>query len=137
MKKQNVPIDVDKMQSAKDLFFTKNEYRLDTRFVLNDGQTHPFALLVPGGGYSFVCSFIEGTPVARKLNENGISAFILYYHVKDKARYPMPQKDAARAVREILADADRYHVDPRPLFHLGRLGGRASCRVVRDEKYGL
>ena len=81
----NRPVDVDVRQSVKDIFLSKNEYRLVDDYVLRDGKKHPFALLVPGGGYSMVCSFIEGVPFAKKLNAMGISAFILYYHVRKKA----------------------------------------------------
>ena len=105
------PIDLDSRQSLKDIF-RSNRYALDTRFVLRDGSTHPFAVICPGGGYQMVCSFIEGVPVAKKLNELGVSAFIVYYRVREKARFPQPQDDLARAVREILDRAEEYHVDP-------------------------
>ena len=107
----NRPIDLDTRQSLRDVFFTPNRYALDERFVIRDGKRHPVAVIVPGGGYGMVCSFIEGTPVARKLNELGISAFIVYYRTRKKARYPAPQEDLARAIREILAKADAYHLD--------------------------
>lgn len=105
------PIDLDSRQSMKDIF-RANRYALDDRFVLRDGKMHPFAVICPGGAYQMVCSFIEGVPVAKKLNELGISAFIVYYRVREKARYPQPQDDLARAVREILERAEKYHVDP-------------------------
>ncbi len=81
----SVPADLDKKQVFQDLH-RLNRYRLDDRFVLRDGKKHPFAVICPGGGYGVICSFIEGTPIARKLNERGISAFIVYYRVKGKAR---------------------------------------------------
>ena len=105
------PIDLDTKQSLQDVFFTPNRYRLDERFVLHDGKRHPVAVIVPGGGYWMVCSFIEGAPVARKLNELGVSAFIVYYRTKKKAHYPAPQEDLARAIREILSKAETYHLD--------------------------
>ena len=105
------PIDLDNRQSLRDVFFTPNRYHLDDRFVIRDGKRHPVAVIVPGGGYGMVCSFIEGTPIARKLNEHGISAFIVYYRTKKKARYPAPQEDLAQAIREILAKADAYQLD--------------------------
>ena len=105
------PIDTDVKQQIKDTLFTKNDYRLDDRFVIRDGKRHPFAIVVPGGAYAVVCSFIEGVPYARKLNEKGISVFILYYHVRKKAAYPAPQKDLARAVKEVFARKDEYLLD--------------------------
>ena len=102
--------DIDQRQTLKDIY-RPNRYALDTRFVLRDGRTYPFAVICPGGGYSVVCSFIEGTPIARRLNERGISAFIVYYRVRRKARYPHPQDDLARAVGEILRRAEEYRVE--------------------------
>lgn len=106
----NVPVDVDRKQSLKDML-AANKYRLDDRFVIRDGKTHPVAILVPGGGYQMVCSFIEGVPIARKLNALGISAYIVYYRVRKKALYPAPMEDLARAVREILARGESDCLD--------------------------
>ncbi len=106
-----LPKDVDREQMEKDGQRKENAYALDDRFVIRDGQRHPFAVICPGGGYTMVCSFIEGVPYARKLNKMGISAFIVYYRVKEAARFPAPQDDLARAVREIFARADEYRLD--------------------------
>jgi len=86
-----------------------NTYELK-EYVIKDGQKHPFALICPGGGYSVVASFVEGRPFAEKLNEMGYSAFVLYYHVKEQAKYPAPQEDVARALREIFTHAEEYHL---------------------------
>lgn len=108
---QQRPADVDVRQSIKDMFFSKNQYRLDDRFVLRDGKKHPLAILVPGGGYYMVSSFTEGVPVAKKLNEKGISAIIVYYRVKKKAKYPAPMEDLARAIREISDQSKEMGLD--------------------------
>ena len=92
-------------------FYRPNRFELDDRFVLRDGKNHPFAVICPGGGYSVVCSFVEGAPFARKLNKMGISAFIVYYRVRDKAKYPNPQDDLAQAVRYILEHAQEYGLE--------------------------
>ena len=106
----NRPKDVDVKQAVQDMFLTPNKYKLVDDFVIRDGRKHPFAILVPGGGYHMVCSFIEGVPLAKKLNEMGISAFIVYYRVKKKALYPAPMDDLARAVKEIMDHAEIYNV---------------------------
>lgn len=107
----NRPVDLDIKRAIKDVYFTRNRYKLDCTYVLNDGKKHPFALICPGGGYSMVCSFIEGTPIARILNEMGISAFILYYRVKKKALYPAPMDDLAQAIRYIHSHAKKFRVN--------------------------
>ncbi|MBR0474823.1 MAG: alpha/beta hydrolase [Erysipelotrichaceae bacterium] len=136
------PLDVDVRQSFRDIFLTKNEYKLVDDFVIRDGNTHPVALLVPGGGYGMVCSFIEGVPIARKLNEKGISAFILYYHVRNKAEYPAPMDDLARAVREIMEKKEVYNIDFEDYSIWGAsAGGHLAASFGTDNvgyvKYGL
>lgn len=136
------PTDVDIRQSIIDIFLTRNDYKLDDTFVLRDGKKHPFALLCPGGGYQMVCSFIEGKPIAKLLNEKGISAFILYYHVKKKALYPAPMDDLARAVKEIHDRAAEYNVDTANYSVWGgSAGGHLAASFGTDNmgyrKYGL
>ena len=81
------------------------------RYRIQGGKKHPFAVICPGGGYSMVCSFLEGVPYAKRLNEMGYSAFVLYYRVRGQAKYPAPQEDLACAVREILANAERWNLE--------------------------
>ncbi len=87
-----------------------NRYALDP-YLINDGEKHPFAVICPGGGYSEVCSFCEGRPFAEKLNRLGYHAFVVYYRVKDEARYPNPQDDLGRAIEEIFAHAEEWRLD--------------------------
>lgn len=136
------PADVDVKQSIIDIFFTKNAYKLDDTYVLRDGKKHPFALVCPGGGYAMVCSFIEGKPIAKLLNEKGISVFILYYRVKKKALYPAPMDDLARAVKEIHDRAAEYNVDTTNYSIWGSsAGGHLAASFGTDNmgyrKYGL
>ena len=107
----NRPVDVDTKQVFKDLFLRRNKYEIDDRFVLNDGKRHPLAILVPGGGYQMVCSFIEGVPIAKKLNELGVSAIIVYYHVRNKGRHPIPLDDLAQAIKTILDNGNKYNLE--------------------------
>lgn len=100
---------MDLLQLLKDCV-RRSQYKLNDKYVIRDGKQHPLAIICPGGGYSLVCSFVEGVPYARWLNQKGISAVIVYYHVRKAAKYPAPQEDLARAVREIAERADTYHV---------------------------
>ena len=118
--------DIDKKQRLYDML-RPNRYRLDDRFVLRDGKRHPFAVVCPGGGYFMVCSFVEGVPLAKRLNDLGISVFIAYYRVRKKARYPGPQDDLARAVKTILERADHYMVEKE---HYSIWGASAGGHLV-------
>lgn len=108
---QYVPLDFDKEQPVIDLSLRENKYSLDDRFVIKDGKNHPCAILVPGGGYEIVCSFVEGIPIAKKLNDLGISAFIVYYRIKNKAMYPNTIDDLAKGIKEIIDNKDKYNID--------------------------
>ena len=92
------------------VFCRPNRYALKP-YLINDGKKHPFAIICPGGGYSEVCSFAEGRPFAKELNKLGYHAFVVYYRVKDKARYPNPQQDLKRAVDEVFANAEKWNLD--------------------------
>ena len=72
------------------------------KYILRDGKKHPVAIICPGGGYHRVCSFIEGLPYARKLNNMGYSAIVVHYRSGSKYPYPVPQKDLARAIKLIF-----------------------------------
>ena len=136
------PADVDVVQSVKDIFFRRNEYRLIDKYVIRDGKKHPFAILCPGGGYYMVCNFIEGAPIAKKLNQMGISAFIVYYRIKKKALYPAPQEDLARAVKEVFAKAKQYNLDTDNYSIWGasaggHLAGSFGTENMGYQKYGV
>lgn len=79
-------------------------------FVIKDGKKHPFALIIPGGAYAMVCSYVEGAPFAKKLNELGISAFVLYYRCGQNAHYPAPQQDVAKALATIFSRKDELNL---------------------------
>ena len=59
------------------------------------------AIIIPGGGYSNVCSFCEGWPIAQELFERGYNCFVLYYRVFPNAYMPNPIEDVARLVKRI------------------------------------
>lgn len=97
---------------VRELFDTyrKNEYGLKP-YLLRDGKRHPVAVICPGGGYRRVCSFVEGHPFAKRLNQLGYHAVVVYYRIRDKAAFPNPQADLARAIREIHDHADSWNLD--------------------------
>lgn len=109
-------------QRKKDLS-RKNSYKLVKDFVIYDKKMHPFALICPGGAYSNVCAYEEGYPYAKKLNERGISAFILYYRVREKALYPNPQNDLKRALKYILRNSKKFNLETKNFSLWGSSAG--------------
>lgn len=115
--------------------FRPNKYELKP-YLIKDGEKHPFAVICPGGGYSAVCSFAEGRPFAEKLNKLGIHAFVVYYRVKDKARYPQPQDDLERAIEEIFAHAEEWKLDTDSWSVWGSSAGGHLAASYFTEKRG-
>jgi len=96
-------MELDRKRAAHD-FFT-NKYELEY-FPPESGGKAPFVLICPGGAYQNVWSSIEGEPIARAFIRIGFAAFVLRYRTRKKGRYPHPQEDIARAIREILERED-------------------------------
>jgi len=88
-----------------------SRYEIVWDYIIDDGATHPVAIICPGGAYFNVCSYVEGKPFAQYLNRVGISAVIVYYRVDKEATYPNPQDDLAKAVNEVISQADSLHLD--------------------------
>lgn len=129
-----------RLQAFRDIT-RKNQFEIK-KFILNDGKKHPFAVICPGGGYSAVCSFVEGKPFAKKLNKMGYSAFVVYYRVREEAHFPAPQDDLARAVQEILAHAQEWNLETEGYSVWGssaggHLAGTFGTEALGYVKYGL
>lgn len=80
-------------------------------YLPQGGGRRPFALICPGGGYHVVCGGHEGRAYAEALNARGYAAFVLCYRCGERFPYPVPQQDAARALREILARAEEWGLE--------------------------
>lgn len=81
-------------------------------------------LVIPGGGYSHVCSDREGEQIALACAARGFNAFVLTYRVAEPTdTYPTQLIDACRAVLHIKANADKYFIDPERIFAVGFSAG--------------
>lgn len=112
-----------------------NSYSLDC-YPAKTGKVAPFALICPGGGYTFVMSSVEGQPYADKLNELGYSAFVVRYRRRKKAHYPAPMEDIAKALAYILDNADTLNVRRDGYSLWGSSAGGHAAACFASEKYG-
>ena len=80
-------------------------------------------VVLPGGGYSHLSDIKEGSDVARWLNSLGISAFVLKYRLGMTYHQPNQLLDAARALRYVRANADKWDVDPARIGIIGFSAG--------------
>ncbi len=83
-------------------------------FLPQTRSTAAAILVVPGGGYAHVALGYEGFEVARWLNRQGMTAFVLDYRVAPY-HYPTEIDDGRRAMRIIRAHAAQYGIDPNQL----------------------
>lgn len=68
----------------------------------------PFALIAPGGGFSYVGSVHEGFPYAMALADQGFNAFVVTYRTGQGGR--VATSDMARAIDVIMGAADELDV---------------------------
>lgn len=91
-------------------------------------------LLVPGGGYLRVVIDKEAFESARRLNQAGVTVFVLRYRLPGegwKHAADVPLQDAQRAIRLIRAKAGDYGLDPARAGLLGfSAGGHVSASLA-------
>ena len=85
-------------------------------------------IVVPGGGYCVKEMENEGTLVAQKLQETGITAFVLWYRCNPYYQ-PIPLLDMQRAVRVVRGIAERYGYDKDQIGAVGFSAGGAQVSL--------
>ncbi|MBL6923492.1 MAG: alpha/beta hydrolase [Akkermansiaceae bacterium] len=95
--------------------------------ALGKKKPGPAIILCPGGGYSHLVT-TKMTPIAKWLNDHGISAYILIYRAPKKRREAF--QDIQRAVRMVRSRASEWNIDPRRIGVMGSsAGGHLAARV--------
>ena len=101
--------------------------------------TRKAILVIPGGGYSGVCSDREGEPIGMAFMPYGYNAFVLHYSVKEKP-FPHHLIQSSRAIKHIRENAEEYNIDPEKVFAVGfsaggHLAGSLGTMWHKDEIY--
>lgn len=100
----------------------KDEATLDLPSFLPYAPVAPAMIVIPGGGYGCVCTDTEGGPIAKRFEELGMRCFILNYRVA-----PSPPRaaleDAARAVKYVRANSERFRINPNMIAVCGFSAG--------------
>ena len=108
-----------------------------------DNASNPAVLVIPGGGFRYVCIDKEGHEVARWLNSIGMSAAVLKYRVlaptteRSFKNIEAILPDTERAMRVLRLNADNLKIDPRRIGVMGfSAGGVMSIRLINDADPG-
>ena len=117
-----------------------------TVFVPVAGTANGTSVIIcPGGGYARLSIDSEGYDVAKKLNEMGITAFVLKYRLPNDQSQPdksiAPLLDAQQALRFVRQQAAKYQLNPERIGlmgfsaggHLAACAGTRFARPVGDQ----
>lgn len=85
----------------------------------------PFAVICPGGGFSYVGSIHEGFPLALELSKAGYNAFVIQYSVDRGAQSAV--EDLAAGIDYIFGNAPELQVGTRDY---SVWGGSAGARMA-------
>ncbi len=87
----------------------------------------PFAIVCPGGGFSYVGSIHEGFPLAIQLSKKGYNAFVLQYRVGGE---PRACEDLAAAISYVFEHAESLSVSTRGYSVWGSsAGARVAAQI--------
>jgi acetyl esterase/lipase len=98
------------------------EVYLDTYIANNRTALRDAMLVIPGGGYSQVCTGREGEPIAFAFLALGYNCFVLNYRVNN-VPYPAQLTDASRAMIHIRENAEKYNINKNRVFAVGFSAG--------------
>jgi len=106
-----------------------------TPFLLENGKTNSVVLVFPGGAYCKRAAH-EGEPIAKMLNDGGVSAFVLNYRVAPY-KHPTMLTDALRAIKYVRYYAEKFQIDPERIGVLGfSAGGHLAATAMEQFDYG-
>jgi acetyl esterase/lipase len=84
-------------------------------------------IIFPGGGYVINSFSHEGTDVARRFNEIGVSAFVVKYRLPDDRtminKEIGPLQDAQQAIKMVREQAWKYNINPQRIGVIGFSAG--------------
>jgi Esterase/lipase len=84
-------------------------------------------IVLPGGGYRILAYNHEGTEVAKRFNEMGVTAFLLKYRLPSNEtmihKEIGPIQDAQRAIQLVREKAEEYGIDKNRVGIIGLSAG--------------
>ena len=118
---------IDSVAAGRKIFYDLG--RTDAGLFFFRGRPGaPFAVICPGGGFSYVGSIHEGFPYALELSRMGYNAFVIQYRTGDAQA---ACEDLATGIQYIFDHSAELRVDTAGYSLWGQLGGGADGRLSR------
>jgi acetyl esterase/lipase len=115
-------------------FYTEAEKRVEPSranaglFLIRGRPGAPFAIIAPGGGFSYVGSLHEGFPYAAEISRHGYNAFVLKYRAGRGGT--VATQDMAAAISYIMRHADTLGVGIRGYSVWGSSAGARMAAAI-------
>ncbi len=124
---------IDEVSAGKTIFYdfyTEEQKRQDPGkrftglFFFRGSPGAPFAIVCPGGGFSYVGSLHEGFPLALEISKKEFNAFVIRYRIGSEQK---ATEDLAAALNFIFKNANTLGVDTKAY---SLWGGSAGARMA-------
>jgi acetyl esterase/lipase len=128
---------IDDASSGKAVFFniyTEAQKQADPSkshaglFFFRGKAGAPFAIVAPGGGFSYVGSVHEGFPHALEISNRGYNAFVLKYRVGQGGS--VATQDMAAAISYVFKNAETLGVSTRDYSVWGSSAGARMAAAI-------
>ncbi|GMA08385.1 hypothetical protein GCM10025886_15360 [Tetragenococcus halophilus subsp. flandriensis] len=130
---------IENAKNGQDIFYpfySEEEIEADPAkeetglFYFRGEKGAPYAVISPGGGFSYVGSLHEGFPYAEKISDQGLNAFVINYRTGSEQE---ATEDLAQAVSFIQENNDRLAVSPDNYSLWGSsAGARMAANIGTD-----
>jgi acetyl esterase/lipase len=126
---------IDELSAGKPIFYdfyTEEQKQADPGkrhvglFFFRGNPDAPFAIVCPGGGFSYVGSLHEGFPLALEINKKGYNAFVIRYRIGNGQ---LATEDLASAISYIFRNTKLLGVNS---INYSVWGGSAGARMAGD-----
>ncbi len=124
---------IDEVKDGKNIFYdiyTEQQKQEDPSkertglFFFRGERGAPFAIVCPGGGFSYVGSLHEGFPLALEISKKKYNVFVIRYRIGSEQR---ATEDLAAAIAYIFRHAEALGVSTEDY---SLWGGSAGARIV-------
>ena len=111
-------------------FYTEQQKQQDLAkrntglFFFRGNPKAPFAVVCPGGGFSYVGSLHEGFPLAQRISQSGLNAFVIRYRIGSERH---ATEDLAAAIAYLFQNANALGVSTNDY---SLWGGSAGARMA-------